>query len=176
MSKILYEQLLNSGDLRGIEGVDVVIKMVQNQADFDILFSCLKTRNRLIVERTADAIEKITRVNPDYLSKHKNSIINYCRIAQNKELKWHLSQLLPRLLLDNAEFREMSQLLEEWVRDRNESKICRVNALQSLFDLSVLHKKSQEHFILLMDVLENEDIPSLNARIRILRTKLKRTA
>jgi hypothetical protein len=40
MSKILYEQLLNSGDLRGIDGVDVVIKMVQNQADFDLLFSC----------------------------------------------------------------------------------------------------------------------------------------
>lgn len=176
MSKILYEQLLNSGDLRGIEGVDVVIKMVQNQADFDTLFSCLKTRNRLIVERAADAIEKITRTNPDYLNKHKNTIIGYCRIAQNKELKWHLSQLLPRLLLDNSEFREMSQLLEEWARDRNESKICRVNALQSLFDLSVLHKKTQEHFILLLDVLENEDIPSLNARIRILRTKLKRTA
>jgi hypothetical protein len=176
MSKILYEQLLNSGDLRGIDGVDVVIKMVQNQTEFDLLFSCLKTRNRLIVERAADAIEKITRNTPDYLSKHKNTILNYCRIAQNKELKWHLSQLLPRLLLDNTEFRDMSHLLEEWARDRNESKICRVNALQSLYDLSLLHRKTQEHFILLMDVLENEDIPSLNARIRILRTKLQRTA
>jgi hypothetical protein len=70
----------------------------------------------------------------------------------------------------------MSHLLEEWARDRNESKICRVNALQSLYDLSLIHRKTQEHFILLMDVLENEDIPSLNARIRILRTKLQRTA
>ena len=176
MSKILYEQLLNSGDLRGIDGVDVVIKMVQNQTEFDLLFSCLKTRNRLIVERAADAIEKITRNTPDYLSKHKNTILSYCRIAQNKELKWHLSQLLPRLLLDNTEFRDMSQLLEEWARDRNESKICRVNALQSLYDLSLIHRKTQEHFILLMDVLEHEDIPSLNARIRILRAKLQRTA
>jgi hypothetical protein len=102
--------------------------------------------------------------------------MSYCRIAQNKELKWHLSQLLPRILLDNAEFRDMSQLLEEWARDRNESKICRVNALQSLFDLSLLHRKTQDHVILLMDVLENEDIPSMNARIRILRSKLHKTA
>jgi hypothetical protein len=176
MSKILFEQLLDSGDLRGIDGVDVVIKMVQNQADFDLLFSCLKTKNRLIVERAADAIEKITRNTPEYLSKHKATILNYCHIAQNKELKWHLSQLLPRILLDNSEFRDMSQLLEQWARDRNESKICRVNALQSLFDLSQLHRKSQDHFIVLLDVLEHEDIPSLNARIRILKSKLQRTA
>jgi len=172
MSKILFEQVLNSGDLLGTDGVDIVVKMVQNQTDFDLLFSCLKTRNRLVVERSADAIEKISRTYPEFLAKHKSTILNYCQIAQNKELKWHLSQLLPRLLLDNAEFRAMSILLEDWARNRNESKICRVNALQSLYDLSLMHKKSHDHLSTLMDVLEQEDIPSLNARIRILRTKL----
>ena len=176
MSKILFEQVLNSGDLRGTDGVDIVVKMVQNQSDFDLLFSCLKTKNRLVVERSADAIEKISRTYPEFLTKHKNTILNYCQIAQNKELKWHLSQLLPRLMLDNAEFRSMSILLEEWARNREESKICRVNALQSLYDLSIIHRRSLDHLTILMDVLEHEDIPSLNARIRILRSKLVKSA
>jgi len=172
MSRLLFEQLLDSGDLRSINGVDEVLKLIHNQNDFDILFACLKSQNRLVVERTADAIEKLSRHDPKYLQKHKQSILKYCSIVQNKELKWHLAQLLPRLELDQLELRNMSQLLEDWARDKKESRICRVNALQSLFDLSLINRRSNEHINTLLDVLEIEDIPSLNARIRQLRTKL----
>ncbi len=174
MSKLLYEQLLNSGDLRSIDGVDMVVKMIDSQAEFDILFSCLKSRNRLIVMRSADAIEKISKSRPQYLEKHKVDILQYCSIVQNKELKWHLAQLVTRIMMDNAEFRYVSNILERWSLDKDESKICRVNALQSLFELYAIHKKSPEHLIQLMNQIEDEDIPSLNARIRHLKTKLLR--
>jgi hypothetical protein len=172
MSKLLYEQLLNSGDLRGIDGVDMVVKMIDSQAEFDILFSCLKSRNRLIVMRTADAIEKITKQNPQYLEKHKVDILQFCSIVQNKELKWHLAQLVTRIMMDNAEFRYVCNILEKWATDTDESKICRVNALQSLFELYSTHRKNPENLIQMMNHIEDEDIPSLNARIRHLKNKL----
>lgn len=175
MSKLLYEQLLNSGDLRGIDGVEMVVKMIDSQQEFDLLFSCLRGKNRLIVMRTADAIEKITRERPQYLEKHKVDILQYCSIVQNKELKWHLAQLVTRIMMDNAEFRYVSNILEHWALDSNESKICRVNALQGLFELYNIHRKNPENLIKLMSRIEEEDIPSLNARIRQLKNKLVKT-
>ena len=175
MSKLLYEQLLNSGDLRGLDGVEMVVKMIDSQAEFDILFTCLRSKNRLIVMRAADAIEKITRKRPQYLEKHKVDILQFCSIVQNKELKWHLAQLVTRIMMDNAEFRYVCSILEQWALDPNESKICRVNALQSLFELYSIHRKNPENLIKLMSKLEDEDIPSLNARIRHLKNKLVKT-
>lgn len=175
MSRLLFEQILNNGDLRSLNGVDMVIKMVHSKSEFDTLFSCLKSSNRLVVMRAADAIEKISRSHPEYLEPHKQTIIGYSQIAENKELKWHLAQLLPRLLLDNVEFRNVCELLEKWVMDPNESKICRVSALQGLFELHTIYGKNISKFIGLLDQLEQEDIPSLNARIRQLKSKLLKT-
>lgn len=172
MSKLLYEQLLNSGDLRSIDGVDMVVKMINSQAEFDALFSCLKNKNRLIVMRTADAIEKITRSTPKYLQKHKVDILHYCSLVQTKELKWHLAQLVTRVMMDNVEFRYVCEILERWAKDKDESKICRVNALQSLFELHAMHKKNPSSLVQLMTAIEDEDIPSLNARIRQIKSKM----
>lgn len=172
MSRILFEQVLNSNELQDNEGINMLIKMVHNQNDFDQLFACFKSKSRLVIERSAEAIERITQQHPEYLLKHKATILNYLQIAQNRAVKWHLSLLLTRLQLDNLEFRDMYALLEEWTRNKNESKLYRVYALQSLFDLSWQHSKSFEHLMLLLDVLEQEDIASLNARIRVLRSKL----
>lgn len=174
MSKLLFEQLLNSGDLRSLDGVEMVVKMIDSTAEFDILFSCLKSKNRLIVMRAADAIEKVTRNHPTYLEKHKVEILHYISLVQNKELKWHLAQLVTRIMMDNSEFRFVRDILERWALDPQESKICRVNALQSLSELYAIHQKNPETLLKLMNQVEDEDIPSLNARIRQLKSKMLR--
>jgi len=68
-----------------------------SQHDFDELFKLLFHADRLIVMRAADMIEKITVRDSLYLTSHKIEIFDLCEIAQNKELKWHLALLLPRL-------------------------------------------------------------------------------
>jgi hypothetical protein len=130
-----FDKLLKGGDLRSIGKANEVVKEVKNQSDFDTLFNGLFNSDRKIVMRSADAIEKITIKNSGYLSKHKKKILLLCATAKDKELKWHLALLVSRIKLTEEEFGIVWQTLINWATDKNESKIVRVNSIQSLSNL-----------------------------------------
>ena len=95
--------LLNGGDLRSISGSNEVAMLIHSQNDFDMLFCFLSDSNRIIVMRAADSIEKVSRRHSAYLDKHKTVLLGMIADATDKELKWHLAQLVPRLKLDDDE-------------------------------------------------------------------------
>ncbi len=161
-----FEFLLNEGDRRSIGQSNTVVSIVKNQELFDDLFSLLYHEDRGIAMRAADAVEKITLENQGYLQKHKNEIFDLCQIAIQKELKWHLAQLLPRLQLSRKELFQAWQILKNWSLDKNESHIVRVNSLQSLFSISMGNVKLQKELKGVAAEIEKENIPSLDARMR----------
>lgn len=164
-------ELLSGGDLRSIARSNKVVGLVQDQEDFDKLFRYLYHEDRRVVMRAADAVEKITVSNKGYLDGHKKEIIELCRKATGKELKWHLALMVSRLQLTKSELGMVWELLTSWAVDKKESRIVRVNAVQGLFNLLLQHQELERDFELLLSGLEGERIPSLNARIR----KLRRT-
>jgi hypothetical protein len=166
MKKSEYQKILTGGDLRSLGKANAVVKATQNQSDFDQLFACMLLNDRLIVMRAADAVEKITTLHPEYLSTNKKEVLSLCHQNTQKELKWHLAQLVPRLPLSVTEFKEIWSLLTTWAKDKSNSRIVRVNAVQSLADLVVQKQGSASELSLLIADLKKENIPSLNARIK----------
>ncbi|MGZ3945855.1 MAG: hypothetical protein ACXVJB_13000 [Mucilaginibacter sp.] len=164
-----FEKILSGGDLRSIGNNDSVVSEIRNQANFDMLFKLLHHSDRLVVMRTADAIEKIAVDHPEYLSCYTQQVFDLCKTAVNKELKWHLAQLIPRLILNKDGATKAKSILSDWLFDKNNSNIVRVNALQGLFDLAD-DKASMDG---LFAKLEKEQVPSISARIRKLRNKLQ---
>ena len=116
--------------------------------------------------RAADAVEKISKNRPEYLSSHKTEIIQFLKIAENKEFKWHLAQLVTRLHLSSKELKTVWNKLAAWTTDKKESKIVRVNSVQALFELSKKFKDLKPDFSSIVQEVERENISSLNARIR----------
>ena len=165
-------QLLSGGDLRSLGNSNSLISAVQNQTDFDELFALLFHFDRIIVMRAADVIEKITATRPELLAKHKASIFDLSHQVNNKELKWHLALLFPRLSLDHQEMSPAWEMLRAWAKDLTNSRIVRVNSLQGLFELLKSDSKRKEDFLHLLEELQKENIPSLNARIKKLRNKV----
>lgn len=86
-----FKKLLSGADLRSIGKYNSVILKIKNQNGFDKLFKFLFHEDRLVVMRTAKAIEKIAINHRQYLTKHKRKIIELFYLAINKELKWHLA-------------------------------------------------------------------------------------
>jgi hypothetical protein len=166
------EKILAGGDLRSIGKSNSVVAVIQTQNDFDDLFKYLFHKNRLVVMRAADAIEKITINNPQYMAKHKKTIFELCDTAKNKELKWHLALLLPRLNLDNKELGNAWSILTSWAKDNKNSRIVRVNSIQGLFELLCLNDNLISDFKLTITEVEKENIPSINARIRTIKKSL----
>jgi hypothetical protein len=161
--------ILSGGDLRSIGKSQLAIPLIKNQQDFDELFKCLCVPERIIVMRAADAIEKITLNDASLLVKHKKSIIGLCKKATDKELKWHLALLLPRLPLTTTEIQNAWSLLKNWAKDDSNSRIVRVNALQGLLQLLNQNSGLKKDFIKILAELEKENIPSIKARIKKIR-------
>ena len=91
------------------------------------------------------------------------------KTADQKELKWHIAQLVSRIDLDKKERADVVQILTHWARNKNESKIVRVNSLQGLFDVARDHPEWTESVSETVDLMQREKIPSILARIRKLR-------
>lgn len=164
-----FEKLLSGGDLRSIGKSNTAVAFIKTQADFDELFSFLFNNNRLVVMRAADALEKVTLKHPDFLPNHKKELFTLCKSAENKELRWHLALLLPRLSLNNKELSSVWETLTNWAQDKSNSKIVRVNALQGLFELTQKNQSLATKFTSLVTTIKKENIPSINARIRKLK-------
>ncbi len=169
--KLHIEKILSGGDLRSIGKSNSIIPKIQNQNDFDELFKFLFQKERLIVMRVADTIEKITINDPQYLIKHKKEIINLCKVAKDKELKWHLVLLIPRLALEGEELGYAWDTLTEWAKDKSNSRIVRVNSIQGLFEIKKQKSELEKDFYLTLSELERENIPSIRARIRKLKSE-----
>lgn len=164
-----FEKLLSGGDLRSIGKSNAVVLKVHNQNDFDKLFKCLFHKERIIAMRAADAIEKLTREFSSYLTKYKKALLELCTMVKTKELKWHLALLIPRLNLSEKENESAWQILARWALDKDESKIVRVNSIQTLYEIVNKEKAFTKSFELFSDEIERQNIPSINARIRKLK-------
>lgn len=158
--------LLSGNDLRSIAGSNKIAGLVRNQNDFDTLFKYVHHPDRLIKMRAFDAIEKISLNHPDFLKIHKGEILSLLSERNEMEVKWHLAQIVSRLMLNKTEMDQVWQFLIFQAADRNESKIVRVNSLQSLYDLSQAQPGKKPQLQKLFADLKEENIPSLNARIR----------
>lgn len=139
---------------------------ITTQALFDQLFRYLYDKDRLIVMRSADAIEKITLKKPIFLTTHKEEIFVLCKQAENKELKWHLALLLSRFSYTFEEADVAFSILKKWLLNQKESRIVRTNALQSLYDLTISIPKFQKEFSKMTSQIQAEKIPALQARVR----------
>ena len=164
-----FAKILSGGDLRSIGKSNEAVQLIRDQKSFDKLFGCLFHNDRLVVMRTADAIEKITIEHPEYLLIHKKKILELCLSAKNKELKWHLALLLPRTELNGKDLSKAMSILKQWAMDKEESRIVRVNSVQGLFELSQKHKNFTNEIKALFQELGKENIPSLKARIKKLK-------
>lgn len=163
---------LKGGDRRSIGKANTVVSETTTQTEFNKLFEGLFDSDRLVIMRSADAIEKITIMHPEYLKSHKTELIGLLNTAKHIELKWHLAQLISRLKLNKTETGKVWEILTLWAKDKSGSRIVRVFSMQALFDIQTKYPELNKDFTDTIAVLDRENIPSIKARIRILRKKL----
>jgi DNA-binding CsgD family transcriptional regulator len=161
--------LLSAGSLRNAGNEEEIIRLVRIQKDFDELIKFLFHSERKVVMHAADVVEKISSHHPEYLQQHKRDLINLLRTAVHKELKWHLAQLIGRLKLSAVDVKACWTILEKWAMDQQESRIVRVFAIQTLYDICETRVSYKPAFQRLIDKVSIEDIPSIRSRIRKLK-------
>lgn len=91
---------LAGGDRRSIGKSDAVAPQVLTDASrFAEIMAGLWAGDRAVRMRCADVAEKVARKRPEWLQPHKRELLRLAAQAKEPELRWHLAQMLPRLVL-----------------------------------------------------------------------------
>jgi len=113
---------------------EVVAEVLSKPSLFHVVFSGLSADDPLIRMRAADAVEKITAQRPDFLRSYEDELIRHAAATDQKEVRWHLAQMLPRLELNEQERKRVFRVLLTYLDDR--SSIVRTFTMQALADIA----------------------------------------
>ncbi len=162
---------LQEGDRRSIgRSNEVVAEVLSKPRLFGVVFSGLSADDPLVRMRSADAVERITAQRPEFLRAYKNKLIREVAATDQKEVRWHVAQMLPRLDLNADERRRVVRLLLTYLNDR--SSIVRTFTMQALVDIA---RDSPELLPVVRRHIAELTIigtPAMKARGRMLLTEL----
>jgi hypothetical protein len=135
---------LAGGDRRSIgKANDLVEEILAAPERFAEVMAGLSQEDPVIRMRCADVAEKVSKAHPDWLQPHKRAILTIVTRATEKEIRWHLAQMLPRLTLTAKERQRASEIMFEYLTD--ESRIVQTFAMQALADFAqtdaALHRR-----------------------------------
>lgn len=166
--------LLTGGDRRSIGRVqEVVAEVLRDPSLFGEVFYGMLSDDPLISMRAADAIEKITVQQPDYLQPYKEVLITKVATKSQQEVRWHVAQLIPRLQLDQREWLILFDILHTYLADP--SAIVKTFSLQALADLALQDDRLLPETIRLLNVHVETGSAAVRSRARKLLQKLTDT-
>lgn len=163
---------LDGGDRRSIgRSNEVVSEVLADPGLFDAVFSGLLTDNPLLRMRSADAIEKITARHPEWLRPYKTMLIGQVAQVDQKEVRWHVAQMLPRIEWNQIERQQVLDVLLKYLNDR--SSIVRTFAMQALADLARQAPELRHTVLVHLHELTAIGTPAMKARGRKLLAGMK---
>ena len=162
---------LEGGDRRSIgRSNEVVTDVIANPVLFGAVFSGMQSDDPVLRTRAADAVEKITVRHPEYLRPYKAQLVGPLARLDQKEVRWHVAQMLPRIPWNRGERRRVLDVLMGYLDD--ESRIVKVFAMQALADLAEQAPGLRPAVLPRLRKLTAIGTPAMKARGRRLLAKL----
>jgi hypothetical protein len=123
--------------------------------------------------RAADAIEKFSRESSCPIQPFKSLLIQLAQETKQKEVRWHLALILPRLRLTGPDRVQLVEILHSYLNDK--SSIVKTFAMQSLFEVAQQVPALQPEIYELLENLTRTGTPAMRARGRNLLKAIQRS-
>jgi len=162
---------LRGGDRRSVGRSNQVVETIRRQpALFPALIDGMHHDDEVVRMRAADALEKLTVTNPEWLRPFKVQLIQLAARATQQELRWHLAQVLPRLELSRRDLVVVVAVFRHYLQDH--SRIVKTFAMQGLTDLAIQEHRLRAPVRRLISSLTRTGSPSMKSRGRKLLSRL----
>jgi hypothetical protein len=172
MSRNKLNDLLEGTDRRSIgRANDVVALVLREPQRFPELIGYLWSDDPVLRMRAADAAEKISSQEPALLDPFKRELLGLLHEAEQKELRWHLAQMIPRLQLTRSERHRVAEALRQYLDDT--SSIVKTFALQGLAELAKADPSLLSETWEILAAAQRAGTPAMRARARKLLKTLK---
>ena len=154
---------LRAGDLRQKgKSEEVVADVLKKPQLFrDVLAGILEAEPGVRM-RASDAVEKITRLRPELLQPYKKDFLNVFARINQKEVRWHLAQILPRFELTKKERQQVFDILVSFLED--DSRIVKTFAMQGLADIAEMDRTYLRRVVKIVERLMASGIPAIQSR------------
>src|SRR5438105_4667293 len=127
--------LLTGGDRRSIGKSPVVVGRVLREPKLlQVLVQGLSAADPLVRMRAADALEKVSVPLRAQLQRFVPRLLGRARCASEQELQWHLTQILPRLVLSSSQRAAARRIFRRYLA--SPSSIVQAMALEGLVELT----------------------------------------
>ena len=171
MTKPSILRKLEGGDRRSIgRSNEVVAEVLAERKLFSDLFAGLSFDDPVVRARAADAVEKISTIHPEYLRPYRATLVGELARCEQKEVRWHVAQMLPRLRWNAREQQEVYAILTGYLCDS--SSIVKTFAMQALVDLTTQAPELRPAVLQLLKKLTVIGTPAMKARGRKLLVEL----
>ena len=164
---------LKGGGLRSKgKSEEVVDDILKQPFLFGEVFNGMLNDDPVVRMRAADAIEKVSRLHPEYLKDYKKMLIQEVSKIDQQEVRWHVAQIFSRLELNDNEQELIVDLLFSWLEESS-SNIVRVNSIQTLSDLAEENRELRSLVLEKLQEIIQIGSPSIVSRGKKLIQKLK---
>ncbi len=162
---------LEGGDRRSIgRSNEVVAGVLAERKLFSNLFAGLSFDDPIVRARAADAVEKISAIHPECLRPYRARLVGELARCEQKEVRWHIAQMLPRLRWNVRERQEVCDILTDYLCDS--SSIVKTFAMQALADLTTQAPELRPAVLRQLKKLTVRGTPAMRARGRKLLAEL----
>jgi hypothetical protein len=160
------------GDRRSNKQTDAVLAIVLlDRRKIPTLVKCLWDQDACVRMRAADALEKLSREHGRWLQPFKKRLLGLGAESTQKEVRWHVAVMVPRLQLTTSELAQAADFLQNYLNGY--SSIVKTFAMQGLSDLAEKHAVLRPRVVELIRVLTRSGTPAMRARGRILLRRLE---
>ena len=172
MARNKLKDLLDGADRRSIGRANEVAALVLREPRrFPELIGFLWSDDAVLRMRAADAAEKISAQKPGLVASFKAELLGLLLEAEQKELRWHLAAMIPRLPLTKKERQRVAEGLRRYLEDA--SSIVKTFALQGLTELAEADRSLLPEVRETPEAAERTGTPAMKARARKLLKTLK---
>jgi hypothetical protein len=172
LSKRELRSMLEGSDRRSIGRANEAAQAITDGCcDCHHAIALLYDEDAVIRMRAADALEKATVREASAIAPFRTELVGLLCQTEQKEMRWHLAQMVPRLPLDARYRRIAVAALERYLEDS--SSIVRTCAMEALARLASRDSTLQARVHELLRAAERNGTPAMRARARRLLGKQK---
>lgn len=172
MARNKLKDLLEGADRRSIGRANETAALVLREPRrFPELIGLLLSNDAVVRLRAADAAEKISAQKPGLLAPFKAELFGLLHEVEQKELRWHLAAMIPRLPLTKKERQRAAEGLRGYLEDS--SSIVKTFALQGLTELAEADRSLLPEVRGILEAAERAGTLAMRARARKLLKTLK---
>jgi hypothetical protein len=99
---------------------------------FAALIDAMRSTDTLLAARSAEAADRASADNPALLEPHKRDLLGRLAQIDEREVRWHVAQMLPRLRLEGAERERAVDLVVGWLEGRDGGAMAAAGGFESL--------------------------------------------